>query len=150
MRLYLMRHGQAAAPQDDPQQGLTVEGRAEIERVANELLRRNLHIAVALHSEKTRAQQTAEIMTNIIAPEVTPTAHANLKPNDDPRLLLAEIDDWQEDTLITSHLPFIPALLEELTSHSGASHAISFEPGTVVCLVKDKDNHFQVEWVTSP
>ena len=150
MKLYLMRHGQAAAPQVDPQQGLTAEGRTEIERLANTLAQRNINISVALHSEKARAQQTAEIMTAILAPTVTPLLHANLKPNDDPRLLLAEIDSWQSDTLITSHLPFIPSLLDELTDHTGASRTISFAPGTIVCLQRDEDSNWLVEWTASP
>ena len=105
MKLYLMRHGQAASPQVDPQQGLSDEGRADIEQLAQRLAGQGIEFGQVFHSEKARAQQTAEIMVSILAPNVTPQMRSGLKPNDDPRLLLPEIESWQQDTLITSHPP---------------------------------------------
>lgn len=150
MKLYLMRHGQAASPQVDPQQGLTDSGRAEIERLANRLAGQGIQFAQVLHSEKARARQTAEIMTSMLAPDVIPQQRSGLKPNDEPGLLLPEIETWQQDTLLTSHLPFVPGLLAELTGQPGyLSQAMGFVPGTIVCLSKDKDN-WQLEWIESP
>lgn len=146
MKLYLMRHGQAASPQVDPQQGLTPEGRIAIEQLAQALVIQGMQFTQVFHSEKARARQTAEIMTRLIAPTVSPQQRAGLKPNDDPRLLLAEIENWQDDTLITSHLPFIPNLLSLLT---GDLQSIVLAPGTVVCLVKE-NTIWRIEWVESP
>ena len=147
MKLYLMRHGQAASPQVDPQQGLTPEGRMAIEQLAQALAKQGMQFTQVFHSEKARARQTAEIMTRIIAPIVSPQQRVGLKPNDDPRLLIPDINNWQEDTLITSHLPFIPGLLAQL---SHATNAIAFEPGTVVCLLKGDDTSWNIEWFSSP
>jgi len=154
MKLYLMRHGEAASKTVDPKQGLTHNGKLAIEQLANKLVQtysqqpaeQRINIEQVFHSEKTRAQQTAEIMTKIIAPNVTPLLRENLKPNDNPELLLPEIDTWTQETLITSHLPFIPGLLNLLTKNH---QPVSFTPGTIVCLRKD-DSHWQLEWSTRP
>lgn len=147
MKLYLMRHGQAANPQIDPEQGLTRVGRTNIEQLAQRLAGQGVQFMRVYHSEKTRARQTAEIMVDVIAPEVVPEERAGLKPNDNPADLLPVINAWQEDTLITSHLPFVPGLLALLT---GQSEAIDFVPGTVVCLVRNENATWQIEWVASP
>ena len=146
MKLYLMRHGQAASPQDDPQQGLSDVGRSEIEQLANRLARQGIRFSQAFHSDKARAQQTAEIMTSVLSPNVVPQMRSDLKPNDDPRDLLADIQSWDKDTLIASHLPFVPGLLAELT---GQQQGMGFVPGTVICLSKDNDD-WKIEWIESP
>lgn len=146
MKLYLMRHGQAANPQDDPQQGLTPDGRIAIEQLAQRLAQQGVSFTQVFHSEKTRARQTADIMAHGIAPAVSPQQRPGLKPNDDPRPLITELENWQDDTLITSHLPYVPNLLSLLT---GDLQSIVLTPGTVVCLVKE-DNGWRIEWVESP
>lgn len=146
MKLYLMRHGKAAAVQDDPEEGLTQQGRQEIEQLARRLVEQGVQVMHVLHSEKTRAQQTAQIMAGLLAPGVTPRMRAGLKPNDDPRELMPEIESWQQDTLVTSHLPFVPMLLFRLT---GEKFGMDIAPGSVFCLAKDADG-WHVQWVTSP
>ena len=154
MKLYLMRHGEAAFKEDDPTQGLTREGKRAIEQLAKKLAQKSardpteqkISIEQVFHSEKARAQQTAVIMASIIAPGITPLYGENLKPNDDPRNLLPDIETWTQDTLVTSHLPFIPNLLRLLTTEG---QSIKFDPGTIVCLSKN-DSEWHVEWVCKP
>lgn len=150
MKLYLMRHGQAASPQQDPEQGLTADGREDIERLAIQLEQQGIRVNQVFHSEKPRARQSAEIMASHIAPDVKLKVHEHIKPNDDPQQIIPELDKWQEDTLITSHLPFIPNLLSRLTDAVDSNHAISFEPGTVVCLEREADTPWHFVWVASP
>ena len=146
MKLFLMRHGQAANPQVDPQQGLTDKGKAQIEQLAKRLAGQGIQFGQVLHSEKARAQQTAEIMASVLAPNITVQMRTGLKPNDDPRLLLPEIERWQHDTMITSHLPFVPSLLAELTNQP---QNMGFVPGTIICLSKE-EGRWKVEWLESP
>lgn len=146
MKLYLMRHGQAASPQIDPQQGLSPAGRLEIEQLAQRLSTKGIQFAQVFHSEKARAQQTAEIMATTISPKAAPTLRTGLNPNDDPRPLIPEINDWQMDTLIVSHLPFVPSLLSQL---SGDTSLMAVIPGTLICLHKNGDN-WVVDWVETP
>ena len=146
MKLYLMRHGQAASSQVDPEQGLTAEGRTEIEQLAARLATQGIHPARIFHSEKTRAQQTAHIMANTLAPPLNPKMKKGLKPNDDPAALLDEIESWDTDTLVVSHLPFVPGLLSLLT---GQEYGMGYAPGTIFCLSK-VNGVWQIEWVESP
>ena len=154
MKLYLMRHGEAAFKEDDPTQGLTHEGKRAIEQLAKKLAqqssrnpnKRKISIERVFHSEKARAQQTAVIMSSIIAPGVTPLHRENLKPNDNPKDLLSDIETWTKDTLITSHLPFIPSLLRLLTTNQ---QIVRFDPGTIACLSKNNTS-WHLEWVAGP
>lgn len=146
MKLYLMRHGQAASIEVDPEQGLSSEGKTAIEQLAHKLAKQDVTFKQVFHSEKARARQTAEIMANTLAPDTTPVRRENLKPNDDPEKLLADIKTWQEDTLIASHLPFIPHLLMLLT---GDNQPGNFVPGTIACLAKS-GSKWKLEWITWP
>jgi len=146
MKLYLMRHGEAASEQIDPQQGLSAHGRAGIENLATRLAGQDIQFAQIFHSDKTRAKQTAEIMGRILAPGLMPEQRSGLKPNDDPHKLIAEIESWQQDTLICSHLPFVPSLIVQL---SGQPQGMGFVPGTIVCL--EKENHvWKINWMETP
>lgn len=146
MKLYLMRHGQAASPQADPQRGLTAAGKAEIEQLAQRLTGQGIRCREVWHSGKARAQQTAEIMAAALAPGVTPQMRRGLKPDDEPADIVPELECLQADTLIASHLPFVPGLLTELT---GQPQGMGLVPGTIVCLTRQADD-WQLEWIEAP
>lgn len=146
MKLYLMRHGQAENPDIDPACGLSPTGRIEVEQLAQRLAKQGIQLAEVYHSEKARAQQTALIMAKWLAPSITPRQRRGLKPNDDPSMLLPELECLDRDTLLVSHLPFVPTLLTELT---GQPASMNFVPGMIVCL-ENSSGRWQVEWVESP
>ena len=149
MKLYLMRHGQAAASPQNPEQVLTAAGRAAIERLAGQLAQQGCALRRIIHSDKIRARQTAEIMAARIAPDVIPETYPGLRPNDNPLILASDINAWQEDTLIVSHLPFIPGLLSLLSIAPRSGGDIDFEPGTIVCLTPAAE-YWQIEWLSAP
>ena len=150
MKLYLMRHGEALSPQVDPERGLSDNGKKNIARVAQELKQRNASFKHILHSTKKRARETAQIMCDIVSPDIPLKEHVRITPNDDPNLLLAEISQWNEDTLVASHLPFVPSLLTELTGEDDYLTAITFETGTIICLERTTGNHWEISWATAP
>lgn len=150
MKLYLMRHGEALSPQKDPERGLTDNGKLKIEGVATHLQNMGVTFSQIFHSKKKRARETAEIMKRIISPDVIPTLHQHITPNDEPNLIIDELNSWEKDTLITSHLPYVPNLMTQLTGQDAYLSAISFETGTVVCLEKDDNSNWNVKWATSP
>lgn len=145
-----MRHGKADHVPDDSEQQLTVDGRAGIERLAQDLSKKDLQIEQIFHSEKTRARQTAEIMARHLAPNITLNERSDFKPNSDPKPLLLEIGGWKKNTLITSHLPFVPSLLILLLGDQKSTYNISFEPGTLVCLEKQDKGDWLFQWVAAP
>lgn len=145
MHIYLMRHGQAENPAIDPEQGLTEEGRHAIQQIAETLAKKPVHVSQVFHSTKKRAQQTADIVAGIISPGISPQTMDNLKPGDNPADILVTLNQWTDDTLIVSHLPFIPSLLDLLTQ---AKNSIHFHTGTVACLSRS-GMQWQLEWVYS-
>lgn len=150
MKLYLMRHGEALSPQKDPERGLTDNGKEKIELVATHLLNKGVSFNQIIHSKKKRARETAEIMTRILSAEVTPAEHSHIAPNDDPSLIISEINDWENDTLIASHLPFVPNLMTALTGQDAYLSDITFETGTVVCLERNNQAAWEFKWATAP
>ena len=150
MKLYLMRHGEALSPQKDPERGLTDNGKSKVELVAKYLVDQGITFSQVLHSKKKRARETAEIMGNIIAPDVALTVHDKITPNDDPNIIFSEINSWDEDTLIASHLPFVPNLMTLLTEKDAYMTAITFETATVICLEKVNSYKWEFQWSTAP
>lgn len=145
-----MRHGEALSPQKDPERGLTDNGKSKVELVAKYLQKQGISFSQVFHSKKKRARETAEIMRDIIAPAVMLTIHDKITPNDNPQLIFSEINSWDKNTLITSHLPFVPNLITSLTGQDTYLSAISFETGTIVCLEKDDNDIWSIIWATSP
>ena len=145
-----MRHGEALSSDKDPQRGLTDSGKLKIKQLAKHLQQQKLTYGHAYHSNRKRAQQTAEIMTQIISPDIKPALLENITPNDNPGLLITEINGWNEDTLVTSHLPFVPDLITLLTKQDVYTSGITFETGTVVCLEKDNNSSWNINWASSP
>ena len=132
MKLYLMRHGEALSADLDPEQGLSDNGKEKIEALAKHLHQQNLTFQCVFHSVKKRAMQTAEIMARVLSPDVKPQVMNNIKPNDDPRLVAPELNTWNEDTLVTTHLPFLPNIVTLLTGQDVFLSAITFETGTII------------------
>lgn len=145
-----MRHGEAKSSQDDPERGLTDSGKLSIKRIAVHLQRTGLTFSQIFHSMKKRAIETAEIMGQCISPDAELALLQNITPNDDPTLLIPEINSWNKDTLVTSHLPFIPNLLTLLTGQDVYLSAITFETGTIVCLEKNDNAGWDIKWATAP
>lgn len=145
-----MRHGEALSPQKDPERGLTDKGKFNVELVAKYLQNQGVTFSQLLHSKKKRARETAEIMGSRLAPDIALTAHDKITPNDDPNLIFSEINSWDKDTLITSHLPFIPNLMTVLTEKDAYMTAITFETATVICLEKENSYRWSLKWSTAP
>ena len=145
-----MRHGEALSSQTDPERGLTDNGKEKVALVANYLKEQNVSFSHVFHSKKKRARETAEIMGKIIAPSVSLEEHNKITPDDDPHLIFSEINTWTEDTLIASHLPFVPNLMTLLTEKDAYMTAITFETATVVCLEKENSYKWNLIWSTAP
>lgn len=148
-----MRHGTAAGPDVDPEQGLSGLGRDEISRLAERLASRGVQFSRVFHSNKTRAKQTAELMILGVSPSADISMHEGLSPNDDPKFVMDEMGNWPSDTLAVSHLPLVPGLLAIIPGIGSASVRINFVPGTIVCIEKtpaEAELAWKLAWVESP
>ena len=89
-------------------------------------------------------------MTQTITPDTRMELLENITPTDDPNLIIDTINSWDKDTLVTSHLPFIPDLLTLLTGQDAYLTAITFETGTIICLEKNAQANWNINWSSAP
>ena len=93
MRLYLVQHGDAVPKDVDSDRPLSDGGRADIERLTEWLSIHNAQIAQILHSGKTRAKQTAEILRPLLKSHKQIYKGQGLAPNDSPEAFLHQLRD---------------------------------------------------------
>ncbi len=150
MRLYLMQHGKARSGESDADKTLTEEGRAEVERVAAFLA----HTAPAkhgrlLHSGKTRARQTAEILAAAVPTlRVEPTD--GLAPMDDPAIWAERARDLHEAVTLVGHLPHLSRLASLLLTGSPEGQVVSFTNGGMVCVERTPEGSWTLRWSVVP
>lgn len=149
MHLYLVQHGDALPEDVDPARPLSSQGRTDVERVAALLAGHARGIARVLHSGKTRAEQTAEILARQIGAGAPLQAVSGLNPLDDPEDWAQRVDAATEDVILVGHLPFMSKLISRLLVGDADIGVVAFEPGSVVCLERD-DGHWTIAWMLRP
>ncbi len=150
MKLYLVQHAKAASKDADPQRPLTEEGRRDIQKVAAFIKSLNLSVDYLWHSGKNRAQQTAEILSEVVEVKKEIAVHEGLSPNDNVTVLKDELISGRQDIMIVGHLPFLPKLASLLLTNSESSNTMAFKNGGIVCLNCSDDNQYQLQWMIIP
>ncbi len=147
MKLYLVRHGEALAKEIDPDQSLSETGRANVERLAAFVGQRGVRAARILHSGKTRARQTAEILAEAMADAGACAARDGLAPNDPTAPVADAFAESQDDTVLVGHLPFLGDLAARLVVGSEGVIVAVFRPATMVCLEYGVGSGWYVAWM---
>ena len=137
MQLYLVQHGQALSKDADPERPLSDKGQADIERLAEWLGGNGVKITTILHSGKTRAHQTAELLERLLKPAGQIHQEKGLGPNDSPKIFLDGLHDHLEDILVAGHMPFVARVVSVALTGRPDRHVVEFEPGSVAGLVRD-------------
>lgn len=150
MRLYLVQHGEAQPEAVSPERELTPQGRVDVGRLADFLGARGMRAARVVHSGKTRARQTAEILAARIAPGTAPEALAGLNPNDPVLPVAAQARDWNEDTLLAGHQPFMGRLAAVLVAGREDPPVLAFQPGSIACLERNPAAGWEIAWMLRP
>lgn len=150
MRLYLMQHGKPVSKEKDPDRPLSEQGRDDVEKVSQFLQRYHVTIDEIIHSGKTRARQTAEIVMSRLNPLKAPIAKSGLSPLDDVKEIASEINKRDKDLLITGHLPHLGKLASLLIAGSDSVPIVSFRQGGVVCLEKREEDGWNISWMLIP
>ncbi len=109
-----------------------------------------MHLSRILHSGKTRARHTAELLAEGLQCDRPVDAVANLNPNDSVNEWVERAGDWNEDTLLVGHMPFMGELASRLVNAEGPTAVVEFCPGSVVCLRRNEDSGWQVFWMIRP
>ena len=150
MELYLMQHGEATPGEINPARPLTERGRAEVLRVARAAHSAGVTVSTIYHSGKLRAQQTAEIVAEVLRVEQPPTPRDGLSPNDDPGLVAEALDSLRPPVILVGHLPHMSRLCSLLVVGDPERHPVKFRMGGIVYLVRDESGVWRVGWMLTP
>lgn len=150
MRLYLARHGNAVAGNDDDARPLSDEGRAEVGRMAAFLADSGVRVRRIVHSGKLRAEQTAEIYAAKLGPSAPLDKVGGLRPNDPPMGILALIASLDGDTLVAGHNPFLSSVVGLLVTGSLGMPVCDLATGAVACLEHQTGYGWQIAFIVEP
>jgi len=151
MKLYLMQHGRPVAKEENPERPLTSQGIDDVKKMAEFLEKYGVRVSRVLHSGKTRAKQTAEIIISRLNPGEEPIEQQGLSPMDDAKNIFEQINKVdEEDMMIVGHQPHLGRLISLLIVGSESVSVVAFQQGGVVCLSRDNDRHWSISWMLVP
>ncbi|MGD9082010.1 MAG: phosphohistidine phosphatase SixA [Desulfobacterales bacterium] len=150
MALFLVQHGKSLPKDEDPKKGLSPEGIAETKRIAEVAKAYNVQVSGITHSGKTRARQTAEIISSVLEPKGGVEVSSGLNPMDDVTAFADKIDSTA-NRMIVGHLPFMERMTSFLITGSIEKPVFKFQNSGIVCLDKDPATQFwMIKWTLMP
>jgi phosphohistidine phosphatase len=150
MFLYLVQHAEAKREEEDPARGLTEKGLNDIRKVAEYAAKLNIITKEIFHSGKTRAQQTARVLSDFLRPEKGISQTDGLSPMGDPEVWFGRVSKMEADIMLVSHLPFLSKLASLLLCGDKEKNVVNFKMGCIVCLKRFEDGRWAVEWMIVP
>jgi len=150
MKLYLVQHAKAVSKEADPERPLTEEGIRDARKVAGFIKPLELCVDYLWHSGKKRAEQTADILADVIIINKGKTARTGLDPNDDVIAFKDKLGKSRQDIMTVGHLPFWAKLASLLVAGSESANTVAFRNAGIVCLNRLDDNTWQLEWMITP
>jgi len=150
MRVYLVQHGKALGKEENPDRPLTDEGREEVRRVADRLAPMGLTVGRIVHSGKTRARQTAEILAQAVQSPTEAAEREGLSPNDPVDPIAYQLQDTADDVMIVGHLPFLGRLVSRLLGADADAGLVTFFNGGVVALERTPAGAWTLVWAAPP
>jgi len=146
--LYLCQHGEAVAKDVDPDRPLSDQGTTDVCNVAN-VLGGKVEPRAIVHSGKTRARQTAELLHERLAPAAAIGAEPGLGPKDPVEEYADTLQNLDGDTMVVGHMPFVDGLASYLLGRPGMQ-TVAFEPGTVAALTRSESGEWLIAWILTP
>jgi phosphohistidine phosphatase len=150
MALYLVQHGRSLPIEIDPEQRLSQEGIAEVERIAQVAKGYKIQVRQIRHSTKARARQTAALFQTALMPQEPMQVMEGLGPLDDVKAMAARILHEQR-LMLVGHLPFMERLTSYLITGSMEKKVFKFQNGGIVCLDREPEsNDWFIKWALMP
>lgn len=147
-RLYLCQHGDALTADVDPDRPLSERGTTDVCNVAN-ALSGGIQVDAFLHSGKTRARQTAELLHERLAPAAPIETASGLAPKDPPADFTEALASREGSLMVVGHMPFVGALASHLLGR--AEHdVVAFQPGAVAGLERNEEGDWLIAWMLTP
>jgi phosphohistidine phosphatase len=150
MKLYLMRHGNAASPGSGQPSVLTSKGEKETAKVGL-WLRKNIQPPALLwHSPLPRATQTAEIIQREMElPLGTLVEKEELLPEGNAAETYRALYKLHLDLLLVSHMPFLESLLGHFLDSQENPEAFDF-PTAGICAIETEKGKAKFMWALHP
>lgn len=151
MKLYLVQHGLAKSKEEDPERPLNELGWAETKKIATLIATvGSIKPSKIIHSGKTRAKQTAEIIAEHL--ELTDKLEqvSDMAPMDDPKVWKEKIEKSDEDLMLVGHLPHLAKLAGNILVKNEDSNIVRFRNSGMVCLERDENGTWSIAWLVGP
>jgi phosphohistidine phosphatase len=148
MKIYLMRHGDAATgPSGEPE--LTARGIEQATAIADWCGSQGIEFGGISHSSKLRARQTAEIMHVRVPAANGVEERSGLKPDDDPFAVAAFLESCDAPTLIVSHLPILDNVAGLLAENDVRRVVVGFATAQIACFSRNGES-WTLDWTRRP
>lgn len=150
MFLYLVQHGDAKREEEDPARPLSEKGLRDITRVASYISQLDIKVYKIFHSAKLRARQTAEVLLENLNPVKGMSEVDGISPLDNPDIWAGRLKDVPDDIILVGHLPHLARLVSVLLCGDADKDLISFKMAGIVCLKKDDNGTWSLQWMLTP
>jgi phosphohistidine phosphatase len=157
MRLYLLRHAEAADTSPDPARALTPKGQRDARALGRLLSRREIKSPGLLWcSPYRRARETADALLEAAEWPLRPEIREGLTPYDDPADLLAELAHEAEDLLVVGHNPHLALLAGYLLGGVEGRTTVHFRKCGMICFervtryAEDPEPTWVLSWMLAP
>jgi len=154
MEIYLMQHGSALPKEQDPEEGLSPDGKARIHASGKALKKMGITFDVILSSPKKRSKQTASIVAEEVGfpPEkIVETEKVKAMTHPEETLTILAKYSGNQGILIAGHLPSVAGVASFLLTE-GSKVTIEFERGGCCRIdVEDLPTHAgHLKWYLTP
>lgn len=150
MKLYLVQHGHAVPEEENPERPLSEKGRTDVARMAEFLGAWGVRVAKIVHSGKTRARQTAEILAPELGASDKVEMAAGLNPGDPVAPRADRVAEWSEDCMLVGHQPFMGRLVALLVAGRDDPEIVRYQPGSVVCVERSPEGIWAITSMVRP
>lgn len=146
IRVYFVQHAKALSKDIDEKRSLSDVGIEETKKIATQLKEQKIVINKVVHSGKLRAQQTAEIFSDILDVEEISELKI-MQPNDEPDELIQQINE--DAVMYVGHLPNMERVVSNLVTNAENGSVLKFQNSAVAC-VEIQGNEKQLKWFITP
>jgi len=150
MLLYLVQHAEAKKEEEDPLRPLSEKGLQDIKKVAVHLARMNFEVARIFHSNKLRARQTAELLSENLKPYKGVSETDGITPLDDPHIWGNRLKEINDNIMLVGHLPHLGKLASLLLCGDAGKNIVLFKMAGVVCIERDENGNWSLKWMLIP
>ncbi len=151
MKLYLVQHAEAKSKKEDPKRPLSGLGKKNIEKMAKFIVENiDIDVSSIIHSGKTRAEQTAELLEKYLKPTEGVHSSEDLRPMDDPSICSRRVMEIDEDIMIVGHLPHLSKLASLMLCGKEDNDILDFSNGCLVCLQSEEGKDWSLKWMLVP